>query len=186
MSPQDLNQIATDEDLDEAIAYEGLIPLAWRARATALGEPELMAISEADQALLDAIMVMDLPSKLDSEERDSVQLDLHRLDAKVDLLLGMINRLLAFHEPPRQPVPVRLSSRMVRWQGGVAPAAGEQGILDVFVHPLASAPLQLPVEITGAGVARILALNVGARNAFEKFLFRQHRRQVAEARQGRE
>lgn len=184
MNPQDLTP--EHEALDEAIAYEGLIPLAWRASPAPLGESALMAISEADQSLLDAIMIMDMPAKLDNDERDSTQLELHRLDAKVELLLGMVNRLLSFHEPVREPVLVKLSSRSVSWQGSVVPAVGEHGIIDVFVHPLANSPLQLPVEITGPGSARILGLGAAARNAFEKFLFRQHRRQVAEARQGRE
>jgi len=178
-------QDRADEELDEAIRFQGLMPLSWRASRQALTDAELQAVSDSNVSLLDSIMVMDMPASLDNEDRDVNSLELHRLQAKVDLLVGMVSRLLAYHERQPTPVMVTLSSRRVRWQGVLPVSPGDVGIMDVFVHPLAMSPLQLPVVIRDSGIAEIVGMQSSARNAFEKFLFRQHRRHVAEARQAR-
>jgi len=173
------------EPLDEAIRYQGLMPLAWRASSQALTDAELQSASDANVSLLDAVMIMDMPASLENDDRDVSSLELHRLQAKVDLLVSMVSRLLSYHEHQPVPVMVSLTASRVTWQGVLPVQPGDVGIMDVYVHPMALSPLQLPVVIRDASSAEIQGLQPVALNAFEKFLFRQHRRQVAGARQAR-
>jgi len=175
----------SNETLDEAIRFQGLMPLSWRASSQPLTEAELQSASDANVSLLDAVMIMDMPATLDSDDRDVSSLEMHRLQAKVDLLVSMVSRLLSYHEHQPVPVMVSLSARHITWQGVLPVKTGDVGIMDVYVHPMALTPLQLPVVIRDGSSAEIHGLQPMAMNAFEKFLFRQHRRQVAGARQAR-
>jgi len=174
-----------DEPLDEAIRLEGLMPLTWRPSVQPLTESELLSASEANVSLLDAIMIMDMPASLENEDRDVSSLEIHRLQAKVDLLVSMVSRLLSYHEQQPMSVMVSLSAQRISWQGALPVRIGDTGMMDVFVHPLARSPLQLPVIVRDARQAEIVGLQPTALNALEKFLFRQHRRQVAGARHGK-
>lgn len=171
-----------DEPLDEAIRLEGLMPLTWRPSIQPLTESELLSASESNVSLLDAIMIMDMPTSLDNEERDVSALEIHRLQAKVDLLVSMVSRLLSYHEQQPLSMMVSLSAQRVSWQGALPVQVGNMGMMDVFVHPLTRSPLQLPVVVRSNQHAEIVGLQPTALNALEKFLFRQHRRQVAGAR----
>ncbi len=179
---------ATDgeEALASAICLEGLLPVAWKDMPAALGDGEYAALHEGNLMLLNAIAVMDQPPHGDNDESLAIHQDIFRVEAKLDLLTSLVTRLLDKYELVPPLAAVTLTARSFHWHGSMLPAeAGRSGIIELYVHPLVAAPLRLPARIEKAGVAVLAELPATMRNALEKFLFRQHRRQVAGHRQGR-
>ncbi len=178
---------AGDEALAEAICLEGVLPVAWKDMPAALSDAEYAALHEGNLMLLNALAVMEQPRHGDSEDSLAVHQDLFRLEAKLDLLTSLVTRLLDKYELVPPLAAVKLTARSFHWHGSMLPSeAGRSGIIEIYVHPLVAAPLRLPARIEQAGSAVLAEQPQVMRNALEKFLFRQHRRQVAGSRQGRQ
>lgn len=175
-----------DEMLASAICLEGVLPVAWKDMPAALADAEYAALHEGNLMLLNAIAVMEQPRHADSEEGLAIHQELFRLEAKLDLLTSLMTRLLEKYELVPPLAAVTLTARSFHWHGSMLPSeAGRTGIIELYVHPLVAAPLRLPARVEQAGSAVISELPATMRNALDKFLFRQHRRQVAGHRQGR-
>ncbi|MEL0027294.1 MAG: PilZ domain-containing protein [Perlucidibaca sp.] len=174
------------EELASAICLEGVLPVAWKDMPAGMGDVEYASLHEGNLMLLNAIAVMEQPRHADSEESQAIHQELFRLEAKLDLLTSLMTRLLEKYELVPPLASVRLTARSFHWHGSMLPAeAGRSGIIEIYVHPLVAAPLRLPARVEQAGSAQLAEMPVVMRNALERFLFRQHRRQVAEHRQTR-
>lgn len=183
----DMTTAESEEALASAICLEGVLPVAWKDMPAALADAEYAALYEGNLMLLNAIAVMDQPQYGDSDESLAIHQDIFRVEAKLDLLTSLVTRLLDKYELVPPLAAVTLTARSFHWHGSMLPAdAGRSGIIELYVHPLVAAPLRLPARIEKPGVAVLAELPPMMRNALEKFLFRQHRRQVAEHRQGRQ
>jgi len=175
-----------EEALASAICLEGLLPVAWKDMPAAMDDAEYASLHEGNLMLLNAIAVMEQPRHADGEESQAIHQELFRLEAKLDLLTSLMTRLLERYELVPPLMAVTLTARSFHWHGSALPAeAGRSGIVEVYVHPLVAAPLRLPARVEQAGSAMLADMPPVMRNALEKFLFRQHRRQVAEHRQTR-
>lgn len=178
-----------EEHLAGLIALSGKLPASWRQLGEPLSDAELVAINDSNAVLLNAIAVVDSQTAGDSDDSGSSS-DILRLEAKVDLLLGLVTRVLAVHQSSPALVNVVLSAQHIRWQDGLITEAnsiaGEYGLIDLYVYPLIAVPLSLPVRLLTATSAQLVGLNAYTLNGLEKFLFRQHRRAVACARQQKE
>lgn len=175
-----------DEALASAICLEGVLPVAWQELPAGFTDSEFSAMHEGNLMLLNAIAVMEQPQHGDSEEGGLLHQDMFRIEAKLDLLTSLVTRLLDKYELVPPLASVTLTAQQFHWHGRVLPAQpGQSGIIEIYVHPLVAAPLRLPARIESAGTAQLGELPPVMRNAFERFLFRQHRRRVAEHRQGR-
>lgn len=175
-----------NNELAGVIGLGGRLPASWRALGEPLSDAELAALNDSNGVLLNAIAVVDAQSQNDLDEPGTHN-DLLRLEAKVDLLLGLVTQVLAIHQPVPPLVKVFLSAQHLTWSDALVPAgdavSGQLGVIELYVYPLIAVPLRLPVRIEQNGQALILGLSAHARNGLEKFLFRQHRRAIADARQ---
>lgn len=177
---------ASSTDLADTICLEGVLPVAWAAMPAGFTDAEFSAMHEGNLMLLNAIAVIDQPQAADGDESGLLHQDMFRIEAKLDLLTSLVTRLLDKYSLVPPLASVTLTARQFLWHGQVLPAEpGTSGIIEIYVHPLVAAPLRLPARIESAGVALLSELPLSLRNALEKFLFRQHRRRVAEHRLGR-
>lgn len=178
--------IASEETLAETICLDGVFPVSWKEMPAGLADVEYAALHEGNLMLLNAIAVMEQPRHAEGEEGSALHQDMFRLEAKVDLLTSLVTRLLTHYEMVPPLAAVTLTARTFHWHGKVLSAEpGQSGIIELYVHPLVAAPLRLPARIESAGVASLGEMSQPVRNGLEKFLFRQHRRQIAVHRQSR-
>jgi hypothetical protein len=111
---------------------------------------------------------------------------------KLNLLLDLVGRILIANQPRPASVHVRFNAIGASWKfPGVAPQAGEEGVLEVYLKDCLVEPLRLVgriVAVAPDGQVKVKFVNPGEALAdlIEKMAFRKHRRQVADARQPRE
>lgn len=171
---------------DDTLSNELVLPLGL--------EPLRPASLAGSEMRLRAIALVEDGRSDDSEERSELSATVHRLEAKLDLLLGLSASLAALHRPPLPPANVRLSARGLRVE---LPASA------TLPSPLAAVTIQaadwlpdpvlLPARLlataTGDGSQYLwLAfdnLSDGLQTELERYVFRLHRRQIASSRRQR-
>jgi len=111
-----------------------------------------------------------------------------RMEAKLDLGLLLLGRILEQTRPALPVRPMRWSIHGVRLQhpGTATHSPGSEGILHIQLCDWLPEPLELPAHVLAAD-ARHLWLQFPAfipplGDALERHLFRQHRRQIARTR----
>ncbi len=167
------------------VAYEATLPLSWRRVDDDTGAADF---GRTNLLLLRLAMFMEEPP---AEPGEGSGADLHRLEAKVDLLLQLeLERQLA-GAPLPEAVPVCLSAGELAWVAAAVPVAGEEVEVALHLAPGQLPPLRLRgrgVAATAAGEAREATVRLdmapALAEALERFVFRQHRRAVARRRHG--
>lgn len=162
----------------------------WHADTQALAwpVPEAMAVrlAERNTAALATVAALE-ERRADTADDDSpVMQELSRLDAKLNALIDMVNRIAlpADALPPRQPLRFNAI-------GALLPAAlvpGEALLLRLHFDVCPSAPLELVAHVErrfddGRAFVAFHGLGEGVAASLERFVFRHHRRKVAGARQ---
>jgi hypothetical protein len=175
-------------------AFEGLalhdhLPLAWEP--SPLSDPAELETHNFETAR--ALQALALFEEAPREAApDTAPGDPVHLEAKVDVLLTLVTRLLAErHGFPRRHNTV-LRAESLEFLGPVADQAqpGDTGVLLLYPNGAMPLPFRLPARITGsverAGgrwrLARFEHLSPVVAVGLEKLVFRRHRRQVALSR----
>lgn len=171
----------------DRIAWEGSVHVGCERLDAPLDPARRARLEQLNAGVLATIGLLGERSPTEAASDEAATATLARIDAKVDALLEMFNRHLAasMQMPPRRAI--RFNQRGVlieQWW----PGADEDAVL-VRMHfdACAGLPLELPGHAMQApdGRAGFVAfddLAEGIREGIEHLVFRQHRRQVAEAR----
>lgn len=168
--------------------------VAWDARFHAICDiaarpdpAELALINDRNTSVLVAVSAL-MERRTETGEEDSpLSQEVGRLDAKLNVLMEIVNRLLL----PQSGLPPRLSLRfnaigaVLPWDG--LPPVGQALMLRLHFDACRALPLELPgVRLPGPSDGRgfigFEGLSEAVRDGIERLVFRQHRRQVAEAR----
>ncbi|MDC7807322.1 PilZ domain-containing protein [Luteimonas sp BLCC-B24] len=163
-------------DVDLPVAVEPAVGRGRQAQAVAL--------------LSGLAQIEDLRKDDGGEEHGDLPLLAQRMDAKLDLILGLIGRLARVHELPEQPVRWSRVGLRVGLDAPVDVAAGERVIARLQPADWLPDHLELPAEVLASHPAahgsRVWLAFVDLRpdlvEALDRHLFRLHRRQVAEQR----
>ncbi|MEG8101614.1 PilZ domain-containing protein, partial [Xanthomonas hortorum] len=128
-----------------------------------------------------------------SEDRGDMPLLVQRMDAKLDLMLALIGRLVRQADTGLIQGTVRWSVRGIRLSCASSQPPGTVG--SVCLQPSDWLPelVQLPAEVLASAHddhdhwlwLRFAPLSPGLQDALERHLFRLHRRQIADARRQR-
>ncbi|MGN2254651.1 PilZ domain-containing protein [Frateuria sp. GZRe12] len=164
---------------------------SWHADSQALAWPlpEGLAqrLAERNTAALASVAALEERRAESADDDSPVMQELSRLDAKLNALIDMVNRLAM----PAETLPPRQSLRF-NAIGAVLPAAmvpaGDALLLRLRFDACPGVPLELPAHIErrfadGGAFVAFQALGDGVAASLERFVFRQHRRKVAGARQ---
>ena len=121
------------------------------------------------------------------DESPALLHELQRLEYKVNILLRLTAELALRSRglPPAERV--RMTSE---WFGEHSPAAGDTGLLSIYINPALPQPLKIPCVIAGQRIIddshatqlRFVGLSDAVVDLLEKLIFRHHRRLVAGAR----
>lgn len=184
---------ALDSDFTDGLHFDGQMPLAYEDQ-DAEPLPATLARLNADnlQVLQSDASLAESHRLLDGKDDERPWLaDLARLEFKLDVLLGTLGRLLARESAMPATVPVRMYAGGIEWLAlDDRPASGAHGRLTLYVNPVFPQPLVLHGRVTGhrsdgQGLwtqFTFAGLSAPVVDMLERFVFRQHRRQVAESR----
>lgn len=175
----------------DALACEGARPLAV---LPALSAPRRHAVLLRGEALLRALALLDDARAEDAEDPGDPAV--HRIEAKIDLLVGLVGALLQRDQPLDPVCPLQWSARGAAVDlpsDAVAPTAGSAAMLRVQPSDALPEALQLPAQVlaveplaAGSRVwLRFDPLPPSMEALLERHLFRLHRRAVAERRRQR-
>lgn len=165
-------------DLDVAASFQACLPSP--------------AALQGAIATLRAVATIEDTGAQAGDERHEANPPLQRVEAKIDLLLGLLARLVERDEPRMQVIPVRWSYRGMRLD--LAEAADvtpdTAGVLSLRPAPWLAAGIALPARVLAsadAGDRHCLWLAFDSMpdalsDAMERHLFRLHRRQIAAQR----
>jgi len=135
-------------------------------------------------ALVEDMGIDDAPG-----EHDDTPTSSQRMEAKLDLSLLLLGRVLEQTRPTLPMRRVRWSLRGVRLHEANTPPLpiGAGGVLHIQPCDWLPEPLELPAQVLATNAERQLWLRFpefpfALRDALERHLFRQHRRQIAQAR----
>lgn len=175
--------------LFEELAYEDLLPTAWRPVNAPISDATRRSFTERNIKLLQACAALEehgQPEKID--ERAPYHADIVRLDMKVNLLLDLVGKILVASHPRPDVMQVRFNALGAIWKHkGAPPVEGALGVVEFYLRECVVEPLRLwgRVEaVSSDGRVKVKFDNPGEAVAdlIEKLAFRRHRRQVAGTR----
>jgi hypothetical protein len=177
--------------LNNELAYEDLLPVAFRPLAKPLDLPAIAALTDRNVRMLQVCAVLEEQGALEKKDDSSPHAaDILRLEVKVNLLLDLVGQLLAAQLPRPAPALVRFNAIGALWKAAAPPRAGQQGLLEIWLRDSLPRPLTLPANVTqvaadGHVKATFVPPGEATADLLEKLAFRRHRRQVAGVRQPR-
>lgn len=170
------------DPLAGSLSHGETLSVVWQATPALADGQELAELNRRAGALLGLLGSLDEPAPLPDDE-PQLSAQLQRLDQKLDLLLGLVGQWLTRELTVPAPQPVRLGVRGAVWQASLPPGPG---CLTLYLRPALPLALQLPARLQaladGTVLAEFQALDPSVVEALERYIFRQHRRAVAQAR----
>ncbi|MCC8538288.1 PilZ domain-containing protein [Xanthomonas axonopodis pv. poinsettiicola] len=171
----------------DTLSCELRLPAGFRAGGDAGAQ------SAAETLLRSLGQVEDLRSEEASEDRGELPLLVQRMDAKLDLMLALIGRLVRQGDSGLVQNLVHWSVRGIRLNCATGHAEGTAGVVCLQPSDWLPELVQLPAQVlASAGDGhdqwvwlRFAPLAPGLQDALQRHLFRLHRRQIAEARRQR-
>ena len=177
--------------LQNELAYQDFLPVAWRRLAEPLDLPATAHLADRNVRVLQVCAVLEEQGAVEKkDEKSPHSADLLRLEVKMNLLLDLMGQLLAASQQRPSSTLVRFNALGAVWRSSSPPRAGEQGLLDIYLHDSLPYPLTLignVTSVTADGQVKAAFTPPGEATAdlIEKLAFRRHRRQVAGVRQPR-
>ncbi len=183
-----MSQSWCDSEIPTGVHFQAELPIAWEplpGPPAAAGEA---SVQLANEDLLGNLLVLD-EAVADAEE-DAQQEHWRRVEAKLDLVLSLLGEMLARQQGLPTARRVCLGGEVLCIDGAdnqPLPAPGAWLRLRVYLMPSIPRPLVvaaevLPSETPKRLLLRLAGLPESTRDLLERFVFRQHRRAIAQAR----
>lgn len=176
------------DEFDQLLACDG----DWLVEVEPLpGAPDERALAGFAERNISALTFMEVFESRRAEpvdEDDPLAQEMARMDAKLNALILIINRMLVPDASTRQRIPLRFNAVGARLGSVELPLDGYV-ILRIRLDACPSLPLELPAQVAqrfadGNDFLVFLGVTEGLREGLERMVFRHHRRRVAVARQG--
>ncbi len=179
--------------LYEELAYEDVLPVAWRPLADEPDSDMAAAYTNSNLRVLQACAALEEHSTGEKPEENSPHsADLVRIDLKINLLLDLVGKILASSHPRPKPLPIRFNALGATFRAptNAVPKPGSQGVLEIYLHDALAEPVRLHGRVTksepnGEVNLKFAAPGDATADLIEKLAFRRHRRKVAGSRQPR-
>ena len=180
----------------QGLYYESNISLVWQIVDGLPADNELVTINEDNSRFLKALAALSEGAPDAGEELPQTAAELQRLDLKLNLLLEIVGELLANQRTLPAPTKVRLGHTGIEWLSEDCPPSGAHVCIEVYLRSELPSPLKfhgvavLTDAEAGSGSAsrrvqvRFAGLNPALQDDLEKFIFRRHRRSIAQRQTG--
>jgi hypothetical protein len=181
---------AEAELFDDTLSCDVSLPAEFALGSTGV------RVGAAEHLLRSIALVEDSRGAEDNEERSEGNLQIQRLEARLDLALVLLGRLMRQHTPALPLRPLRWSKRGLRLELGQRSGGtvGSQGIVRLqpsdWLPDVIELPVALIAEVANNNGGHYVWLQVqtpgdALEMALERHLFRLHRRQIAATRRQR-
>ncbi|TVO79034.1 PilZ domain-containing protein [Sedimenticola selenatireducens] len=167
------------------VSYQGKMMIAW-CDASNTVSADLTNLNERNARLLKALLLSQESHRDLSEETS----DLMRVEAKLDLLLDMVSQFLQQQSQASVEADVVLWSEGISWSVLTNPLPGnnQRLWLSLYIDADLTQPLKLLVQVTAVHQrhgrteveAEFIGLDEQVMDLLGKFVFRQHRRFIAQ------
>lgn len=172
----------------EGVSFDAELPIAWKPLDTLPALDELGQMDALNEELLCALLVLDEPVAEAEEEGQGEHW--RRLDAKLDLVLGLLAEVLSRQGHLPRSRHLRLAGDWLSIDGLSAaerPAADRPLRLQLYLSPRIPRPLNLVARVSETDASepvrlRFIGSSEATRDLLHRYVFRQHRRAVALAR----
>ena len=166
---------------DMGLTFKAQLPLRWRV----IEDIENYNPPRNDR-FLHVIPILD-ESESHVVESKAPSADIARLETKLDLVLEMLGEVFQQRKPLPKQIPFQLSAKGITWLEAEAPAKGSHVELQLYLAPELFIPLYLSAQVTMVEdmgnihrtQASFLPMDETLQEWLEKYIFRQHRREVA-------
>lgn len=162
--------------MNDGLLCQCTMPLSWREAAPDASERRAM-LGEA-ALVLAAINQMEGGHEIESAPENR---RLERLEAKLDLTLHLLAKVLE-PAPPPPGIAVGLGGETVEWRDERPPAAGTAIVLELRPSEALPLAIRLPAVALapngGLARARFQELNEELADALTQFVFRRHRQAI--------
>jgi hypothetical protein len=176
--------------LYEELAYQDIVPLAWRPLPGPLTLEQQGQIADRNLRLLQACTALEEHGQVEKADENSPHsADILRLDMKMNLLLDLVGRILVANHPRPTSVHVRFNALGAAFKlPDVKLHPGDEGMLEIQLKDFLVEPLRLvgrvaAVSPEGQNKVKFIHPGEAIASLIEKLAFRRHRRQVADQRQ---
>jgi hypothetical protein len=178
------------DPLERGLVYKGEAGVAWELRLAETQEPT-GAETEKNERLLRVLSLFDEQGPERAEEEVEAVPELIRLETKLDLILELLFELVSTNEDKLRRVSIQLGAYGMEWeQDGLPPDIEDPVWVALRLDRRLPQPIRLParvlvVQSKGSGhLVRVAFEHQRGEllELLEKFIFRQHRRQIAKMR----
>ena len=187
LRPSDIHHPAESELFDETLSCDVALPAEFRLGSSVIRP------GSAETLLRSVALVEDSRGDDGHDDRGESSTQLQRLEAKLDLTMVLLGRLVRQSAQDLDLRPLRWSRRGIRLELGARTGAPAGSLGMIRLQPCDWLPdhIDLPVAVlaeaaTGSGSCflwlRFEPMSDGLEMALERHLFRLHRRQVADSR----
>lgn len=182
---------AASGSLGEGLAFADRIPFACHVVEQLPDSCDYHSLQESNGAVLQAILCLEDIPRDNLDEGNSDRLELIRLEHKVNLMFELVALLYERENQLPLPQSVILRSDSVQWHSTAAPLApGSRVVLDLYLNRKYPRPLVLPGIVVASEashepvVTAVFddAVSARIRDGIDKFIFRHHRRRIANSR----
>lgn len=174
-------------EFEQRMVYEGSLHVGFHAAAAAPDVGELQALAERNAHVLVAIALLEERPRTERDDAGPLAPEFARLDGKLNLLIEIVNHLLlpAAALPPRQRL--RFNGLGAEVPQALLPPGAMQGRLRVHLDACLALPLELACRVESMrGDTAFLAFHAfgdAVEEGLDRYVFRQHRRKLADERQ---
>ena len=162
------------------ITYLADLPLRWQYEAMP-SESALALARHANMTLLHALSTLESTAEKDHDADPAVAKAVDRLEAKLDIALSLLTRLVAQQLELPASSPVTLGVHQIEWRGvSDLPAVDALIKLNLYLSPRLPEPLQLYSRVASSQAGLCTAEYLDKDEELEEWitrtLFRYHRR----------
>jgi hypothetical protein len=173
----------------EGITYTDNLPLAWEQISDMPGDGELNRINRDNEDLLQALLILTEPlSEHEEEDEGPGSENLKRVEAKLNLMLGLLGEILLANYLLPDTWAVQVGTRGFSVHDKKGSDLSNDSLLKIklYLDPKFPRPLLLygrVQDVHDDGFAlKYLPLEARLQDLLDKYVFRQHRRAVALSR----
>jgi hypothetical protein len=164
------------------ITYQAALPLRWQRQA-APSDEALAVARHANMTLLQALSTLESASDKDHDADQPAAKSIERLEAKLDIALSLLSKLVAQHTETMPVRPVTMGVHHIEWREETADLdPGTTVLIDLHLNPKLPDPLRLYARIvsvrSGACTAEFLDEDEELEEWITRTLFRYHRRML--------
>ena len=178
--------------LYEELAYQDMLPVAWRPLPDTLDADLSATFSDANVRVLQSCAAIEEHGHIEKPDENAPHAaDLLRIDMKINVLLDLVGRILAGSQTRPAATMIRFNALGATWRGSAPyPKPGSQGTLEIYLRDCLPEPLRLIGRVTNVSAdgdikTRFVPPGEATADLLEKLSFRRHRRQIAGTRQPR-